>query len=262
LPHDTNCGRPSFDLKATLSTLAEPLAALRALVAPWSPSDRKARANEQAVAPAARGRHALRNMVLEGKDGFLFHRDHEAVEQVTGVLTYSPAQLEQWLSTLETRKAWCDAQGIVSRCLIVPEKHVVYADKLPDGIVVSDQRPAAMLLGAATPYLSGHVLYPLEPLLAARRCRDTHHATDTHWNHFGAFVAYDDLMASLAPDIELFRLREPDLTWTPKRYVGDLGVRFEPERFETSVSFASNCPAWNVRFESRTPCTHLFVVSI
>jgi alginate O-acetyltransferase complex protein AlgJ len=178
-------------------------------------------------------RQWLRNMVLEGKDNFLFHRDHEAVEQVTGALTYSPAQLEQWISTLETRKAWCDAHGIVSRFLIVPEKHVVYADKLPEGIPISEQRPATMLLRGATPFLSGHILYPLESMLHARERRETHCITDTHWNMFGAFVAYKELMASLARDLELVAQEEADLTWTSQPYVGDLGVRFEPERSET-----------------------------
>lgn len=184
-------------------------------------------------------------MVLEGKDEFLFHRDHEAVEQVTGALTYSPAQLEQWLSIMETRKAWCDAHGIASRFLIVPEKHVVCADKLPDGIRISEERPAAKLTRAATPYLSGHVLYPLGPLLLARARSETHCVTDTHWNMFGAFIAYKELMASLARDIDLFQLEETDLLRTTQTYVGDLGVRFEPERSETLVAiarcFGPNC---------------------
>jgi len=194
-------------------------------------------------------------MVIEGKDKFLFHRDQAAVEQVTGAATYSPTQLMQWVSTLETRKAWCAAHGIVSRLLIVPEKHVVYADKLPDSISISEHRPAARLIGAATPYLSDHILYPVEPLREARRRHETYYVTDTHWNAFGAFVGYKALMASLASEMALFQLEESDLSSVSQRYVGDLGVRLEPERFELNEApgrgYSPHCKlVWqNAKFE-------------
>jgi len=237
LDRSVKSGKPSFDLRARVGTLTATvtasLAAMRSLACTWQPREGKATLEPEGLPAALATRLRLGNMVLEGSDGFLFHRDHEAIEQVTGALTYSPAQLQQWLSILETRKAWCDAHGIVSRFLIVPEKHVVYADKLPGGIVISEQRPAPMLMRAATPYLSGHILYPLEPLQDARLRRETHWITDTHWNMFGAFVAYKELMASLARDIDLVQLEETDLATTTLTYVGDLGVRFEPERSET-----------------------------
>jgi hypothetical protein len=218
--------------------MAGSLAAMRSRAVAWRALWAGLDAAEAATEPAPTKSQWLRNMVLEGKDEFLFHRDHEAVEQVTGALTYSPAQLEHWLSTVETRKAWCDAHGIVSRFLIVPEKHVVCADKLPDNIRVSEERPAAKLMRAATPFLSGHVLYPLEPLQRARARYETHCVTDTHWNMFGAFIAYKELMASLARDIDLVQLEETDLAPQNQTYVGDLGVRFEPERSETVVAIA------------------------
>jgi alginate O-acetyltransferase complex protein AlgJ len=233
---DTKPGKPSFDLRTMLAAVAESFIALRTRATAWRPSDSKASEAPQAPAalpsPPPDARARLRSLVLEGKDGYLFHHDQQAVQQVTGVLPFAPTQLEQWVSTTETRKAWCDARGIVSRFLVVPEKHVVYADKLPDGISISEQRPAAMLIGAAGPGLSDHILYPLEPLRQARQSHETHYVTDTHWSSFGAYVAYKDLMTSLARDIELVQLEESDLAWSKQRYVGDLGVRLEPERFE------------------------------
>jgi alginate O-acetyltransferase complex protein AlgJ len=229
---NTKFGKLSIDLRASVTILTESFAALR-----QSPAYRRlgrfaAGAVEKLFRRGPDKRQCLRNMVVEGKDEFLFHRDHEAVEQVTGALTYSPAQLEQWISTLETRKAWCDTHGIRSRFLIVPEKHVVYADKLPEGIAISDQRPAALLMRAATPLLSGHIIYPLEAMLEARTRRQTHCITDTHWNMFGAFTAYRELMTSLSQDIEVGIQDESELSFIPQPYVGDLGVRFEPERSE------------------------------
>lgn len=244
MAHNTKSGKLSFDLRTTLGPLADSFNAMRALAASWRPRDDTASKAPEGLPPSPPDMRAmLRNMVLEGTDGYLFHRDQQAVEQVTGALPYAPTQLEQWVSTTETRKAWCDAQKIVSRFLIAPEKHVVYADKLPDGISISEQRPAAMLIAAASPWLSGHIIYPLEPLKLARQRHETHYVTDTHWNTFGAFVAYKDLMASLARDIELIQLDETDLAWASQRYVGDLGVRLEPERFEMAEVLGRGYPA-------------------
>lgn len=232
LARDAKFGKLSLDLRAKLGGLADPLTAIRALGAVLRARAGRPAEDPQSLPLAPDKRHRLRVMVVEGKDGVLFHRDHEAIEQVTGALTYSPTQLEQWLSTLETRKAWCDAHGIVSRFLIAPEKHVVYSDKLPDDIGVSEDRPAAMLIAAATPYLSDHIIYPLEALRQGREHNETYFATDTHWSMYGAFLAYKALMASLVRDIELIRVEEASLAWAKVPYVGDLGVRFDPERSE------------------------------
>ncbi len=246
LAHDTKPGKLSFDLRTTFGPLADAFAPMRALAASWRPRAGKPSTEPERPPPSLPDmRQMLRGLVIEGTDGYLFHRDQQAVEQVTGGLPYAPTQLEQWVSIAETRKAWCDAQGIVSRFLIAPEKHVVYADKLPDGISISEQRPAAMLIGAVAPWLEGHILYPLEALRVARQSHETHYVTDTHWNTFGAYVAYKDLMASLAREIDLVQLDETDFAWTSQRFVGDLGVRLEPERYETAKElvrgFSAHC---------------------
>lgn len=244
MARDTKSGKLGFDLGAGLGTFAGALAAMRSLAPAWQAGRGEPEASEAGASPEPDKRRHLRDMVFEGEDGFLFHRDHEAVEQVTGASTFSQAQLEQWLATVETRKAWCDAHGIVSRFLIVPEKHVVYADKLPDGMRISEERPAAKLMRAATPFLADHILYPLEPLSLARADRETYCRTDTHWTMHGAFVAYKELMASVARDIALDQLEELDPAPATETYVGDLGLRFEPERSETVASargFAPSC---------------------
>jgi hypothetical protein len=80
--------------------------------------------------PAGRRQHILDSVVIE-RDGFLFHRHDPTMDQLTTKFTLRAAQLDRWTSLIEARAAWCRGRGINYVMLTLPEKHVVYADKLP-----------------------------------------------------------------------------------------------------------------------------------
>ena len=189
----------------------------------------------EAVAPFD-SRIRFQHVPLKGRDGFLFHRDHDALDQLTANLVLRRRQLDVWIAALSGRLAWCAEHGSVMRFLIIPEKHVVYDDKLPRLIRVAPQRAAMQLLAAVEGDLRDRTFYPIEALRAASRVKPTFFKTDTHWNAHGAFVAYQALMDSLRPEIALETVGEGELVWKERPYVGDLGVRFTRERGETMIT--------------------------
>ena len=189
----------------------------------------------EAVAPFD-SRIRFQHVPLKGRDGFLFHRDHDALDQLTANLVLRRRQIDVWIAALEGRLTWCAEHGSVMRFLIIPEKHVVYDGKLPRFIHVSPQRAAMQLLAAVEGDLSNKTFYPVEALRAASRVKPTFFKTDTHWNAYGAFVAYQALMDSLRPEIALETVGEGELVWKERPYVGDLGVRFTRERGETMIT--------------------------
>ena len=189
----------------------------------------------EAVAPFD-SRIRFQHVPLKGRDGFLFHRDHDALDQLTAGLVLRRRQIDVWIAALNERLSWCTAHGSAMRFLIIPEKHVVYDGKLPRFLRVSPQRPAMQLLAALDGELAGRTLYPIEALRNSSQVKPTFFKTDTHWNGHGAFVAYQALMASLKPEIALEIVREDELVWKERPYVGDLGVRFTRERGETMAS--------------------------
>ena len=148
-------------------------------------------------------RICFQHMPREGRDGYLFHRDHDVLEQLAGSITLRPRQLEVWIAALRGRLDWCDRHGAATRFLVIPEKHVVYEDKLPLFARVSPRRPAMQLLGALNAGLRKTVLYPLDALKAASAVRPTYFKTDTHWTAYGAYVAYRSLVESLRGEIAL-----------------------------------------------------------
>lgn len=191
----------------------------------------------------------LQHLVLVGRDGFLFHRDHDALDQLMGRITFGRRQIAVWIDALAARAAWCDAHGTRMRALIIPEKHVVYPDKLPRLVRVAADRPVAQLLGAVPPALAAKVLYPVDALRQASAREKTFQKTDTHWTSFGAFVAYRALVDSLESDLPLESVREDELTWKERPVVGDLGVRFDRERGET-IAVAEPVTAYKLVYQN------------
>ena len=181
---------------------------------------------------SANMRAILHNRPIAGADGTLFHQDHDAIEQITGALRFSDSQLAVWTQVLSHRADWCARHGTVYREMIIPEKHVVYADKLPRSIKLSNRRPALQILDALEDPIRASVLYPIDELIAARDERPTFFKTDTHWCSFGAYIGYAALMKSLARDMEVLPYPADAIEYVEKRYVGDLGVRFPAEREE------------------------------
>jgi hypothetical protein len=171
--------------------------------------------------------------VIHGKGGFLFHRDHDALEQLTGPVVFRGRQIDVWNEALKRRNQWCLVNSCAMRLLIIPEKHVVYDRCLPDSMKISQHRPSIQLMDSVEPGLMSKIVHPIEELREASLRRRTFLKTDTHWSSFGAFTAYQALARSLQPEVRLETPNESDIFWHEVPFfVGDLGVRLEPEEGE------------------------------
>jgi hypothetical protein len=145
-------------------------------------------------------------------------------------------QLARWVNQIEARDAWCAVRGIDYRMLVVPEKHVVYPDKLPDGVQVSEVRPINQIIGALGPTPRAHLIYPATALADARAVEESFLRTDVHWTHYGAYVGYRALMASLPAVYQTRVVGEDALVRGDYRVMGDLGVRLDPVPAERGIS--------------------------
>jgi alginate O-acetyltransferase complex protein AlgJ len=184
---------------------------------------------ELKAATPYRRRNVLHHDVIWGKSGFLFHRDHDALEQLRGPVVFRGRQIEVWNEALKLRNDWCLANSCKMRLLIIPEKHVVYDQFLPDWIRISDSRPSIQLMNSVDSAIKSKFVYPIDELREASRRGQTFLKTDTHWSSFGAFTAYQALIRSLQSEIRLEMPDEADIYWGEAPFVGDLGVRLEPE---------------------------------
>jgi hypothetical protein len=183
-------------------------------------------------------REQIVNSVIVGEDGFLFHTGDWVVEQVCGSFALSPRQLQRWVSLIEARHAWCDARGIKFYTLVIPEKHVVYEDKLPAAMKVSPTRPVKKIVNALAPRVLEDFLY-LDEILKAGRCVDeTYYRTDVHWTGYGAYLGYVALVNAMRRSLPIQPLPEAELVRRPMRMVGNLGMALDSEPDEEATALS------------------------
>ncbi len=130
--------------------------------------------------------------VLQGRDGFLFlQNDTNAVlDQVTGKRRLSRAELDAWAVFFEELDATALSRGGEAFYLVAPNKECVHAERLPDGIMVSEERPFRQIetLVARLGLKATRLVYPLDAMRKAA-AHPAYPRGDSHWTDYGAMVA-------------------------------------------------------------------------
>ena len=195
----------------------------------------------------------LRARVSVGRAGHLFHRSDGAFEQLCDGGPLDEVDLGRWRNTIEYRVAWCDLHGIRYYVLVVPEKHVVYDDRLPEGRRISPERPLQRIRAALHPRAQRRIIYPSSELRAGRRTEKTYYLTDVHWTEFGAYLGYRALLRGMAPDFTVKPIGEDELRREKRPdYTGDIGVKLDPEPLEERTLLRLDRPAtWRTVFDNR-----------
>jgi alginate O-acetyltransferase complex protein AlgJ len=145
--------------------------------------------------------------VIIGRDKWLFLNGDGTIEQATGQLLREPAisKFADRAADLQTR---LQARKVRFLVAIPPNGSTINRFRLPawaaDKPRVSEYD--LMMQALATRGVAAVDLRP--PLLAANSAKPTYRRTDTHWNRFGALVAYNAVADAL---------REPGWTIDPDR---------------------------------------------
>jgi alginate O-acetyltransferase complex protein AlgJ len=166
--------------------------------------------------------------VVEGKDGWFFldNDSNGFLRQYAGEIRLWDEALELWRDLLETRIARVGELGARYHFLVVPESATVYPENLPDGIEAAPERPVHQVMRhLASKGSPAKVIYPLEDLLAEKTRRLVYRKTDTHWNDFGALVAYRRLAWELERDVPVHVVGEDELQFFEIEIPGDLGYK-------------------------------------
>ncbi len=157
-------------------------------------------------------RDSKSDSVAYGKDGWLFYMLDNSRRDILRELRYTPEQLDVICAA---QQGIADAlAGIGARyCLLLcPDKHTIYPECLPDELPVGEGDSCLdSMIRALRANTDVPVVYPKEAMLAAKGERDLYLRTDTHWNGYGAFVAYRELARYLEAELPGFRaLAEED----------------------------------------------------
>lgn len=141
------------------------------------------------------------NNVLIGKDGWMeFTGDHN-LDDYQNTLNFSPEGLETVAGTIKACHQHAKEHNMTFLIVVAPNKASIYPDKLPEQIQPISGFSRLDQLNA---YLRTHNIpevLDLRPALReARQTQDVYYKMGTHWNPYGAYVAYKTILEALSQD--------------------------------------------------------------
>ncbi len=159
--------------------------------------------------------------LIVGKDGWFFLNDEAAVAQYRGIAGFDARELETWKRVLEHRRDWLAARGVAFVLVMVPDKHEIYREYMPDAIPrVGGQRQHSQLVQYLAKHSTLQVVDLMPPLLEAKRAQRVYHKTDTHWNDVGAYLGYRKILDAVAVALPQYAEVLRPVRVKPNRYLG------------------------------------------
>ena len=203
--------------------------------------------------------------VAVGKNGFYFEgwgarkvergivENFDNIADYMGQIPFSPAELRRWKQTLEERQYWLNEKGVRYAFVLAPTKALVYPEYLPSSLQRVNQGITRyqQLSAYLKDYTSLHFVDLLPPLLETKETQPyplLFYKTDFHWNFFGAFIAYREIVTQLEKEIPELSFRSPDLdefdleideNWAHPRFLNMIGL---PERFHRNEHYLTFIP--------------------
>lgn len=160
------------------------------------------------------------NKAFLGSDGWLFYKAEHSINNFQNKNLFTDSQLEKIKANIITRKELLEKQGIHYYILIAPDKNRIYGEHYyPEIKKVAPKGRAEELIS----FLSDNdlnIVYPLTKMLDAKSDGTIYYRLDTHWNNYGAFVGYSELMNEIKADHPNFKA----LT------LSDFNIKTRPEK--------------------------------
>ncbi|MEM7562381.1 MAG: hypothetical protein AAF353_04925 [Pseudomonadota bacterium] len=184
--------------------------------------------------------------VFPGRDGWLFYNIDGSILDRVGYFSPTEDTMSGWRNALDEKARWMKDLGVEYLFVIPPNKASVYTDKLPDSIssVLGQTRLQTFTEFLQRSDYPSENLLDLGPLLVDSKSEEpVFFKTDTHWNDYGAFLAYQATMEKIKrwfPDSPVLRIEDMKSARFDK--IGDI-ARFTMAHEEFSEVAKSIQPA-------------------
>jgi len=138
------------------------------------------------------------HQIIVGKQGWLFLSNfHEHIlDKIRGANEFTLKWISEDAEDLSANINWLQSQGIQTVFAIVPTKHRIYSEFLPDWIQIGVD-PYLRLLTEQVNSDEQLVINFESELLAQKPTGTLYELTDSHWNNRGALLGYDIIMREL-----------------------------------------------------------------
>ena len=136
-----------------------------------------------------------------GDEGWWYFTDEGLDDYMTNVNPITEEELKEVAQNLRERKFWLESHGSDFYLVFTPLKATVYPEFLPEKLKPIN-KPSR--LERTVEYLQKHtdvnVVNTVPMLLGAKQVDRVYYKRDTHWNQFGAYAAYRQIIDSIKVD--------------------------------------------------------------
>jgi hypothetical protein len=144
--------------------------------------------------------HRGNKKVMVGKEGWLFYKGGNSVNNFINKSELSSHQMEKGTEYLIAINNWCKAHNKKFYYVLIPDKHRIYGEYVQ---YIQKIRPDSESMDNQwVNYIRNHsdvnVLYLYDILMQNKGKDLLYWKEDTHWNYFGGYIGYQEIMKTLA----------------------------------------------------------------
>jgi hypothetical protein len=203
------------------------------------------------------------DIALAEKGGWFVYNGELSPDDYQNTIPFTPQDLTDIQGRLDQLSEFLTSKGIKLLVIVPPNKNTIYPQYIPPQIpVIGSQSRLDQLIAYEKDHGKVKVMDLRSDLLKASNEHQTYYSCGTHWDGFGAFVAYQEIMISLEkyyPNLKPHELNEYRFINNPgDTYLGDLvhvdhstcsGIDLEPLYNHQLIIEqnwnAANDTAWN-----------------
>ncbi len=140
------------------------------------------------------------NGTIFGRDDWMFCNYDNSIAYYCGSNLMSEQQMKDKLSLMQKLQNICDSRGVQLQFMIAPNKEQVYSEYMPTYTIENSYKRVPGFIDYVKRNSSVKIIYPIDELCAAKSTMSTYYKYDTHWNHYGSFIATQALYKEMGLD--------------------------------------------------------------
>lgn len=140
------------------------------------------------------------NGTIFGRDDWMFCSYDNSIAYYCGSNLMSEQQMKDKLSLMQKLQNICDSRGVQLQFMIAPNKEQVYSEYMPTYTIENSYKRVPGFIDYVKQNSSVKIIYPIDELCAAKSTMSTYYKYDTHWNHYGSFIATQALYKEMGLD--------------------------------------------------------------
>lgn len=143
---------------------------------------------------------AVSDKAIIAQNGWLFYAEHNVLNNASESSIFGEQEAIAWLAPMLDYQRFIELNGGKLIVVLVPEKHHVYSEYLPNSYQYTREGRRADVVERVANTSGIAVINLLDPMLAAKDVGKLYLKSDSHWTQRGAYVGYRELIKELQKD--------------------------------------------------------------